>query len=75
MSRRLRKLAARIRELERPEKELARSQAQKRLGELLALRDELVPVDVYKSGLLQRIEYETRDNLEAADRQSRAGSA
>jgi hypothetical protein len=72
---RLRKLEARICELERPAKELARSQAQKRIGERLAeydrLRDELVPVDVYKDGLLQRIEYEARDFLEAADRQGK----
>ena len=73
MSRRLRKLEARIRELEAPAKELARSQAQKRIGKLLGeydrLRSELVPVTVYKDGLVRRIEYATESELEAADQQ------
>jgi hypothetical protein len=79
VSRRLRKLEARIRELEAPAKELARSQAQKRISEGLVeyerLRQQLIPIDVYANGRLQQIEYATESELEAVDRQSRAEPA
>jgi hypothetical protein len=71
MSRRLSKLKARIRVLEAPAKEQAQKRISERLVEYERLRAELVPVDVYKNGLVQRIEYEARDDLEAADRQSK----
>ncbi len=71
MSRRLSKLEARIRVLEAPAKEQAQKRISERLVEYERLRAELVPVDVYKSGLVQRIEYEARDDLKAADRQSK----
>jgi hypothetical protein len=67
VSRRLRKLEARLRELEAP----VEAQARKRISEGLAaydrLRKELVPVDVYQGGLVRRIEFATESELEADD--------
>jgi hypothetical protein len=65
--RKLAALEARIRKLEGPAKELARNRLSEGLAAYDRLRSELVPVTVYKDGLLRRIEYETRDALEAAD--------
>jgi hypothetical protein len=64
-------LEARIRKLEAPARDQARRRISHGLAEYERLRDALVPVGVYKDGLLRRIEYETRDALEAADSQSK----
>jgi hypothetical protein len=71
LSRRLLKLEARIREPERPGREQARQRFRDRLAEYERLRAELVPVSVYKDGLVQRVEFETREALEAADQHNK----
>jgi hypothetical protein len=69
VSRRLRKLEARLRKLEAP----VEAQASKRISEGLAefehLRQQLIPIDVFANGLVRRIEFAKESELEAADRQ------
>jgi hypothetical protein len=69
MSRRLRKLEGRIRKLESPAEQLDLQRISERLDECRRLQQQLIPVSVYANGRLERIEYETRDDLEAAARQ------
>jgi hypothetical protein len=67
VSRRLRKLEARICRLEGPVEAQARKRISDGLAEYERLRQQLVPVHVYKDGLVRRIEFATESELEAAD--------
>jgi hypothetical protein len=69
VSRRLRKLEARIRVLEAPGEALELKRISERLDECRRLQQQLIPVSVYANGRLERVEFQTEDELEAADRQ------
>jgi hypothetical protein len=71
MSRRLRKLEARIRRLEAPAEAQARKCISEGLAEYEHLRQQLIPVSVYANGLVRRIEFATESELEAADQHSK----
>jgi hypothetical protein len=69
VSRRLRKLEARIRELEAPLQEQAKKRFSEGLAEYEHLRQQLIPVEVLANGLVRRVEFATESELEAADQQ------